>query len=148
MAKLTPEIKKFIDNSRILSNRILADRIMDVFQIKVSHQAVGNYKRKKHKEEVLANTTIKLAKEQKYPGYKKKPKVAITREKNVDIQEQKIAENANGYMQRIEAQKLLRAHFKTIQNRGTSKAELSKIAKLLVDSIYQQAYQRAKKELS
>lgn len=46
MAKLTPEIKKFIEINSNLSNRDLAGVIEVSFSTKITHAAIGRYKKK------------------------------------------------------------------------------------------------------
>lgn len=61
MAKLTPEIKKYIMKNKEKSHRLLSELVWINFGVKVSHVAIGKFLRKKtEKVETLETLTTEM----------------------------------------------------------------------------------------
>lgn len=121
MTKLTKEIKHCIEINSGKSNRQLSTLIEEIYQITVSHVAVGNYK-KKYLESMDVSKSVFLER-------KVKPK-------NTQVQAAKMV---NGYMNELESIQLFKTLFKLAQNRGTKQKELRNMGVKLVKAIYLEA---------
>lgn len=116
-AKLTPQMKKFIEKNVELSNRFLSERITDNYNIKVSHVIVGRHK--KSFLETGLETKLEISETSSNES------IPIIIESNGNISQ-------TNY---VELQALLDTFFKIAWNRVGGKVSCNKLGRELLDSI-------------
>jgi len=131
-AKLTPEMKKFIEKNAKLSNRFLSERISDNYKTKVSHTIVGRHKKVfletgvETPVEIVPETPIELVETSKLPV-----------ETSVETPKEKVRK-----IKRVTAEKMVENIILTKVRRGISNERIVELAKFVVAQIYEDCLEK------
>ena len=130
-AKLTPEMKKFIEKNAKLSNRFLSERISDNYKTKVSHTIVGRHKKVfletgVETSETQLETPIELVETSKLPV-----------ETSVETPKEKVRK-----IKRVTAEKMVENIILTKVRRGISNERIVELAKFVVAQIYEDCLEK------
>jgi len=127
-AKLTPEMKKFIEKNAKLSNRFLSERISDNYKTKVSHTIVGRHKKVflETGMETPLETPIELVETSKLPV-----------ETSVETPKEKVRK-----IKRVTAEKMVENIILTKVRRGISNERIVELAKFVVAQIYEDCLEK------
>jgi len=134
-AKLTPEMKKFIEKNAKLSNRFLSERISDNYKTKVSHTIVGRHKKVfletgVETSETQLETPIELVETSKLP-------VETGVEIPVETPKEKVRK-----IKRVTAEKMVENIILTKVRRGISNERIVELAKFVVAQIYEDCLEK------